>query len=314
MKKLIVTVGPSILKNDFIKNNHHIDYIYRVNGAHGNIKNIEKTINLVRGQVRDAEILLDLPGNKIRTSGIDEPIVVSENESFYLATHQFNFLGFYKYLKIGDIVFANDSTLKFEVNDINDSHINFISHSNGVLENNKGFTVQGVSSQLPHLFEKDLQLIELANKMKVERIGLSFVRTKADVENSKKLLTFSKLIVKIETKAAVENLDDILSSNDFFLIDRGDLSSEIGLINLAQYQEQIIRRAKELDKNIFLATQFLKNMEKYSIPSISEAIDLVNTLKKGIYGIQLSEETAIGLYPLNCLKFINEVRNHVFKD
>ncbi len=265
----------------------------------------------MRAEVPQAELLLDLPGNKIRTSQIDEPIVVSEGEHFYLGNNQFNYSDFYKCLNPHDTVLANDSTLKFEVVEITDSHIKFLSYSNGILENNKGFTVKGVSTKLPFLFEKDLQLIQLATKLEVARIGLSFVRTKEDVENAKKKISFSKMIVKIETQSAVDHLDEILASNDYFLIDRGDLSSEIGLVHLAQYQDQILKRAKALNKNIFLATQFLKNMEKYSIPSISEAIDLVNTVQKGIYGIQLSEETAIGNYPLKCLEFIAEVRKHV---
>jgi len=77
MKKTIVTVGPSFLYNDIIKNNHKDSYIYRINGAHGNIKEIEQYIDLIRNQVSNANILIDLPGNKIRTHALDEPIVLN---------------------------------------------------------------------------------------------------------------------------------------------------------------------------------------------------------------------------------------------
>lgn len=305
MKKLIITVGPSFLYDNIIKNNHQENYIYRINGAHGNIKEIEHYINIIRNQVKNAKILIDLPGNKIRTHSIDEPIILKKGHSFYLSFEQFNFKNFYKYIKVGDVVYANDSIFRFEVKSIKDGFIEFLSFSEGVLLNNKGMHIRGINEKLPFLFEKDKELIELANLYEISFVGLSFVRNIDDVKLAKENIN-SNVIVKIETKKAIENLNSILNYNDYFLIDRGDLSTEIGLVNLAKYQRLIIEKALSKNKKLFLATQFLKNMENSPIPSIAEIIDLVNTLKLGIYGIQLSEEIAIGKYPLECLKIVNE--------
>ena len=313
MKTIILTVGPSFLYDNIIKENHKSNYIYRINGAHGNIKDIEQYVDLIREQVRDAKILLDLPGNKIRTHSLDEPIILKKGHTFHLSYEQFNFKEFYKYIKPSDIVYANDSIFKFEVKSIKDGFIEFLSFSNGILHNNKGIHIRGINENLPFLFAKDLDLINLANKKEVDFVGLSFVRDIKDIKEVKSKIELD-LIVKIETKKAVENLNSILDENEYFLIDRGDLSTEVGLVNLSKYQRFIIEKALAKNKKLFLATQFLKNMENNPIPSIAEIIDLVNTLKLGIKGIQLSEEIAIGTYPIECLEIVEDAQKSIEKE
>jgi len=306
MKRTILTVGPSFIYDNILKDSHKDMYIYRINGAHGTIKDIEEYINLIREQVPNADILMDLPGNKIRTANLTDPIILKKGEKFFLGYDQTNFKDYYKHLKVGDTVHANDSIFTFEVKSVKDEFIEFLSYSDGKLLNNKGMHVRGINEHLPFLFEKDKELIKLANDMNLSFVGLSFVRNAADVEIAKSLVKDSKLIVKIETKLAVENINSILDTNNYFLIDRGDLSTEVGLVNLSKYQRFIIEKTLTRNKNLFLATQFLKNMELNPIPSIAEIIDLVNTLKQGITGIQLSEETAVGKFPIKCLETLDE--------
>ena len=62
---------------------------------------------------------------------------------------------------------------------------------------------------------------------------------------------------------------------------------------------------------MFLATQFLKSMEVNPVPTIPEVIDLHNTLCSGIYGVQMSEETAIGQYPTECLDTIVKTMDEI---
>jgi len=166
-------------------------------------------------------------------------------------------------------------------------------------------TKQYIPWPMRFLFEKDKGLIELANKYNLAYIGLSFVRTKEDIVEAKKLITSDSIIIsKVETLAAVKNLVEILTEVEYILIDRGDLSTEIGLVKVPAYQDYIIDKAVFHGKKVFLATQFLKSMELNPVPTIPEVIDLYNTLKKGIYGIQMSEETAVGKYPKLCLDTI----------
>jgi len=312
MKKVIVTVGPSFFNSNPTSFLNSSDFIFRINGAHHNASTLEKEINKTRSIFRDAKILIDLPGNKIRTSNLEFPIELVKGKTMVINSNQTNFSDFHKHLKINDVIWASDSTLKLVIEKIDDSKITVLSESNGYLLNNKGLHVRGINIGLPFLFEKDFDIIKIANEKKVSYIGLSFVRNSDDIEIAKKILDSSiSIMSKIETIAAVKNIDSILSTVDYIIVDRGDLSTEIGIEKVALYQKYIVDKGLFYNKKVFLATQFLKNMEEKPIPTIAEVIDLYHSLKMGIYGIQLSEETAIGKFPQECIKIIQTVMDQI---
>jgi len=304
-KIIIVTIGPSINE---IQNIHHENYIYRINGAHSDPNGIKSSIEEIRGKIKGAKILVDLPGNKIRTQNLNSPIEVKNGEEFFLDSRNTNYPDFLSFLQLGDEVYADDSTLTFKVSGIDKGIIKFISYSYGFLKNNKGLHIRGIHDRIPFLFQKDKDIIEAINSLSIDFVGLSFVRDLDDIMIAKKLINDSiNIISKIETKSAVNNLETILNEVKYILIDRGDLSSEVGLHKVPYYQDYIIEKSMFYSNKVFLATQFMKNMELNPIPSISEVIDLYNTFKSSVYGIQLSEETAIGKYPVECLRMVNTI-------
>jgi pyruvate kinase len=312
MKKVIVTVGPSLLYRTPLHEVHSESYIYRINGAHGGLEEIEGHVRAIRRQVPEADILIDLPGNKVRTRGLETPIAFRRNIRFRLPSQCVNYPCFFKHLTRGTTVWANDSTYEFVVEEADEREITFVSSRDGILANNKGLHVRGIHQGLPFLFEKDKELIQLANTCKVAFVGLSFVRTADDIRLAKCLLSDQVgIISKVETLASIENLTSIFDQVEHILVDRGDLSTEIGLAKVPAYQDFVIGRAHFFNKRVFLATQVLKSMEERPLPTIAEIIDLYNTIKKGIYGIQLSEETAIGKYPKECLQAIRMVLDEI---
>ena len=314
MKRIITTVGPSLLHRVPLVDVHHHRNIYRINGAHGSIDDIESYILEIRKQVPSAEILMDLPGNKVRTCGFDKAVEIESGKILELGFSHTNYKAFYSHLNVDDVVWANDSTFMFVVEqiDLDGQVIHLRSKSDGYLENNKGMHVRGIHRDIPFLFEKDGSLIELANKHHLAYVGLSFVRTAQDIQLAKALIDDRvKIISKVETKAAVDNLVDILTEVEFILVDRGDLSTEIGMEKIPAAQAFILNKATFYNKKVFLATQFLKNMEVNPIPTIPEVIDMYHTLRSGIYGLQLSEETAIGKYPKECLDTIVKLMGEI---
>ena len=314
MKKIITTVGPSLLKKTLINEVHHERNIYRINGAHGSIKDIEEYILEIRKQEMHAEILMDLPGNKVRTCNFEKDVEIKKGRLLNLGFDQTNYQDFHSHLNIGDIVWANDSIFKFTVEKIDENNniISLMSESDGLLKNNKGMHVRGIHKDIPFLFKKDRELIELANKHNLAYIGLSFVRDASDIKEAKALIDQDiKIISKVETKAAVKNLIEVLNEVEFILVDRGDLSTEIGIEKIPAYQKFINNKATFHNKKVFLATQFLKNMELNPIPTIPEVIDMYNTMQSGIYGIQMSEETAVGEYPKECLQMIENIMEEI---
>jgi len=308
--KVIVTLGPAILNNDRLEAIHASGpCIFRINGAHSDILAVRSIIAQVRSILPAAEILLDLPGNKIRTANLDNPIQVSRGAAFELYSYQCNFADFFKHIKAKDLVLANDSELQFEVKKVSRDKIIFLSYSDGLLQNNKGLHLKGVNNKLPFILEKDRQLIKLACDLGLDYISASFVRNAADLRELKGLISSADhggigIVSKIEIADALKNIEDILDEVDSVLIDRGDLYADIGISDFSYCLDRIIKRARVRKKKIYLATQFLKNMIKKPLPLIAEMNDVYHTINKRVNGIQLSEETAIGRYPVECVKYI----------
>ncbi|MBI2067922.1 MAG: hypothetical protein HYW02_01060 [Deltaproteobacteria bacterium] len=316
--RVIVTLGPAIQHESTLKEIHAVGpCIFRINGAHSSGAAVLQQVKFVRGILPTASLMVDLPGNKIRTECLKQPISLVKGKTIRLNPADLNFKEFYRYVKVGDKVYANDSVYTLEIHSIEGETLYLLSHSDGELTNNKGLHVQGIHHQIPFIFEKDMELLEAGSQCAIDYISLSFVRTAEDIREVKRLLArmgnqSSRLIAKVETLSAVKNLGHILREVDEINVDRGDLSTDVGLFELASYQERIIEAAKRAGKKVFLATQFLKNMEKWPIPLIAEIIDLHKTVKSGIHGIQLSEETAIGKYPVECVRNVFKVYYNSF--
>ena len=215
-------------------------------------------------------------------------------------------------MKKGDIILANDSIFSFEVVEMNKSSIKLLSHSDGLLFSNKGLHVRGIYKDIAFVSERDRELIDIARLSRVEYLSLSFVHKAEDIRSIRDMIkkADTHIIAKIETLSAVKNLNDIFQEVESVLIDRGDLSTEVGILKLAAVQERVVESAKKAKKDIYLATQFLKNMDAKPVPLISEIIDLCKTVKSGIRGIQLSEETAVGKYPVECVKMVFDAFEH----
>lgn len=316
MQRFILTVGPSLLYRVPIKEIHKDKHIYRINGAHGSVDDIREYINEIRRQIPDADILMDLPGNKVRTKNIpDEGIKLEKGKEFSILCSQFNYGEFYRHVKAGMTVWANDSIFEFEITEVNSERIVFLSKSDGVLINNKGVHVRGIHDNIPFLFEKDKALIELANQENLSFVGLSFVRKPEDVVEAKSLLNSNiNVISKIETIDAVEKINEILPLVKYILVDRGDLSTDIGIEKIPRFQRFIIEKALYYDVRVFLATQVLKNMETKPIPTIAEIDDLYSIYKSGVYGVQMSEETAVGSYVKECIDILEKMCDEVMAE
>ena len=308
MQKYILTTGPALANEVPLSQVHSGKNIYRINGAHGTIADIEAGIKNIRSQVPGAAILMDLPGNKVRTANIEVGIQLEKGKPFSLRTDQFNYPDFYRHLRPGMTAWANDSVFEFEVVSADSGQIVFRSKSDGVLINGKGVHVRGIHQDIPFLFEKDRQLIGLANQYRLDFVGLSFVRTPENVKEAKALIgEGTQVISKIETIDAVEHINEILPLVKYILVDRGDLSTDIGIEKIPRFQKYIIDKALYFDVKVFLATQVLKNMETRPIPTIGEVEALYEIMKSGVYGVQMSEETAVGRYVPECVRLLEQM-------
>src|SRR3989338_6503623 len=114
--KTIVTLGPAILDEAKLKKiDRQGACIYRVNGSHVKEEELPNIVRRVKKILPCARIMLDLPGNKIRTTNLSEPIRLVRGEPFVLYDYQVNYPKFYTKIRKGDRIFANDSIFSFEV-------------------------------------------------------------------------------------------------------------------------------------------------------------------------------------------------------
>lgn len=309
---IIATIGPASLNADTIKAlENEGATIFRVNGSYGTLSHIRKYVRGIKRFRHSASILVDLPGMKVRTKNLEKPVRLRKGKTFTLRRDQVNHVQFFGNLKKGDVITADDSKLIFECARVNGNMAHFIAHIDGALMNNKGMHGHDISD-FPFVYKYDAAIIDTVYEEDVDYLGVSFVRYREDVLNIKRRLAGWKrppeMMVKIETRQAMDNLDAIIKEARTFLLDRGDLSAEINIVNLPQAQDMIIKKVKKTPgKRLFVATQFLHNMVRNRLPLIAEVNDIYSVLRKKVDGIQLSEEVSMGRFPVECVKLVRKI-------
>lgn len=284
--------------------------IARVNGAHGTLDDVKDMIlRLKRDLPRGVEILLDLPGNKIRTDNIREPIALAAGQEFVLKPENLTYRPLYKSLKKGDMISAADGTIRLEVLGIEGEDVKTVVVVGGKLGTRKGVNVRGIHANIPFDFERDIALLNIAIETRIDYVGLSFVRKAEHVRRIRAELvgTGIRTLAKIETSEALEHLDQILAESDLVMIDRGDLEADIGRENVPLTQKLVLRRAEALGVPVVIASQFLTSMMVKPLPFMAEVSDVANAVLDGASILMLSEETAVGDYPFDCIATMKSV-------
>ena len=148
-------------------------------------------------------------------------------------------------------------------------------------------------------------------KNEVDIVAISFVNSKNDILKAKEILNKNGanpwIIAKIETKQAVENLDEILEVTDGVMVARGDLGIEVGIEKVPVIQKKIIRRANKLKKPVITATQMLLSMVNSPFPTRAEVSDVANAVMDGSDAVMLSDETTVGKYPVKAIETLKNV-------
>jgi pyruvate kinase len=136
----------------------------------------------------------------------------------------------------------------------------------------------------------------------VDFIGLSFVRSAAEVHEARALVRSlghdKPLIVKLEKAEAVDQLTEILDATDGIMVARGDLGVELPAEQVPVIQERVIREANRRGIPVITATEMLHSMISRPRPTRAEASDVAHAVWEGTDAVMLSGETAVGRHPL----------------
>jgi pyruvate kinase len=181
----------------------------------------------------------------------------------------------------------------------------------GVLSNNKGVNFPGVYLSIKALTEKDKKDLVFGLDQGVDWVALSFVRNPQDVLEIKELIANAgkrvPVIVKIEKHEAIEQMDAILSLSDGVMVARGDLGVELPPEEVPILQKRLISTSNRLGIPVITATQMLDSMVNNPRPTRAEVSDIANAILDGTDAVMLSNETAVGKYPVEAVKTMAQV-------
>ena len=324
--KIVCTIGPSSCSparlEAMIESGMNVA---RINGSHGEFKEHALNIRNIRAAALSTRhmvsIIIDLPGVKMRIGRLaNESIFLKKGESVVLTTKdvpgtQERIPVEYKQLPQsvgpGQIIFLNDGFIQLKVESVLGGDVACKVVIGGKLLSHKGLNLPGMKLNINPITDKDLKIVEFGLKHGVNVFGLSFVERPSDIvkvrEFARKRGYNVYLVAKIERRGAIENFDEILKVADAVMIARGDLGVEVPIEEVPGIQKRLIQKANIMGRPVITATQMLESMTQNVRPTRAEVNDVANAILDGTDAIMLSQETAIGEYPVETVRMMARI-------
>ena len=321
--KILATLGPATdapgVLDELVRAGVNV---VRLNFSHGTPEHHAARVAAVREaaarQGREVGILADLQGPKIRIEKFEEDkVILRTGQEFTLVCRAdappgdhtqvgVSYLGLVNDVHAGDTLLLDDGLMAVHVLAVEGERIRTRVLTDGALSNRKGLNRLGGGLSLGALTDQDKLHIQIAAKLGVDFIAVSFCRSAADMDEARALARAAGsdafLVAKIERAEAIENLVEITVASDVVMVARGDLGVEIGDAELPGLQKKIIRTALEHNRVVITATQMLQSMVDNPIPTRAEVLDVANSVIDGTDAVMLSAETASGSYPVKAVE------------
>lgn len=333
--KIVCTIGPASDNFETLKAMAEAGMnVARLNFSHGDYEGHEKKLKLIRRVERSTKkplaALLDTKGPEIRTGHVkDGEIFLNQGDKIILSSCEQAFEGTpekiwvnYKLLahevEPGQNIYIDDGTLNLEVEKIHGDDVYCKIIVGGSLRNTKGINLPGSDITLPALSEKDKEDIAWGIQHGMEYLAVSFVKTAQDIKDVRRLIQSyggnMKILAKIETRQAVQNIEEIVDVVDGVMVARGDLGVEIATEDVPLVQKKIIEMCRVRGKVVIVATQMLDSMIRNPRPTRAEASDVSNAVLDGTDAVMLSGETASGSYPVQAVATMRRIVDRAEKE
>ncbi len=302
--------------------------VVRLNTAHQDAVGMKRVIDNVREVSSHIAILVDTKGPEVRTTVTEAPIEYTRGEIVTIVgepdrqttreTIAVSYPDFVKDVNEGAHILIDDGDLGLIVDHKEEDKLICHVENDATLGSRKSVNVPGVRINLPALTEKDRRNISFAIDYDVAFIAHSFVRSKEDVEEIRRILDAKdsdiRIIAKIENQEGVDNIDEILEAADGIMIARGDLGIEVAQEYIPGIQRRLIDKAIRAHKPVIVATQMLQSMIRAPRPTRTEVTDIANAVYMRADALMLSGETAYGDYPEEAVKVMATVAWQAEKD
>jgi pyruvate kinase len=326
--KIVCTLGPACADYDVLRTMAEAGMnVARLNFSHGSYEG--HAMNLKQVRAVEAEVhrpiaaLLDTKGPEIRTGLLKnhQPVMLVQGKNVDLvaggdfagddAQVAVDYVELPREIARGLDVFIDDGTLHLRVDQIEEDRITCRILVGGELGERKGVNVPEAHLSVPTLTAKDIEDIRWGVEKGMDFIAVSFVRTRDDIMQVRRVMEElgggMKIIAKIETRAAVKNLEEIIQVVDGMMVARGDLGVETPTEDVPLVQKRIIDMCRSQGKPVIVATQMLDSMIRNPRPTRAEANDVANAVLDGADAVMLSGETAKGKYPIQAVETMNRI-------
>lgn len=299
--------------------------VTRINMSHGDHPEHRARIAAIRSVAEKLgtplAVLQDLSGPKIRTGTYTtERITIEAGQELTLTTEEIvgdahrifvNYPKLPEEVREGSVIMLDDGKKKLVVEQTSGTEIRCRVVVGGELKSRRGVNIPGAYLSVSSVTKKDELDLAFGIAEKVDLIALSFVRRAEDVFKLKGLLKEAgktiPVIAKIETQESIDNLSEILAAADGVMVARGDLAIEVPTEQVPLLQKRIVREATALGKPVIIATQMLESMIQSPVPTRAEVSDVANAIFDGADAVMLSEESALGKYPVEAVQMMTRI-------
>jgi len=324
--KIVCTIGPAsnseaVLERLMLQGMN----VARLNFAHGSLQGHKEDIRRIRAVSARIErycmIMADLPGPKIRIGKLQkEPLLLEKGNEVILTVKDLagapnqipvDYKRLPESVNPGSLIFLNDGFIQLQVEKVSGEEVFCRTVIGGPLLSYKGLNLPGVKILADAVSDTDLEFVAFALQEGVDAFGVSFVEEANDILKVKQFAQkrgqSAYVVAKIERAEAIDNFDAILSVADAIMIARGDLGVQIPLQDVPVVQKKLIHKANLLGRPVITATQMLLSMTENIRPTRAEVSDVANAILDGTDAVMLSEETAIGRYPVEAVEMIIKI-------
>ncbi len=320
--KIVATIGPASRDPDTLARMVEAGMdVARLNFSHGNrelhAENAQRIRNAAGRVGRQVAILQDLPGPKLRIGALRDDLAELRPGDVLVLACGSNDPGDERRMSVtwgglpdavdrDDVIYLADGAIRLRVRGVRDGEVETAVEIGGAVASRQGLNIPGATRGLPAVPEEDIDMLKFGESIGVDLVALSFVRTAEDVTAVRRH-TRLPLIAKIEKPQAVNAAEDIIRAADCVMVARGDLGIELPIADVPMVQKQLLRIAGRLARPSITATQMLDSMVNSPRPTRAEVADVANAILDGTDAVMLSQETAIGSYPVDAVEMMASV-------
>jgi pyruvate kinase len=332
--KIVATVGPATRTVEGMSELIEAGAdVFRFNFSHGTRDEHAENVAMAREAAsrsgKEVGILGDLPGPKLRIGNVEDGIVgLRPGSEIKLTTEDVegtpeclsvSYDGLPDAVSPGGAIYLADGRIRLRVNETSGKEVSCTVEVGGRVSSHQGLNLPGAEVALPAAGREDLEWVDFAVTQKIDLLAVSFVRRAEDLAPVERRVRTGgsdiPVIAKIEKPQAAERAEEIVKAvTAGVMVARGDLGIELPIEKVPLVQKRLLELAGRYSVPSITATQMLASMVASPRPTRAEVSDVANAIYQGTDAVMLSEETAVGAYPVEAVRMMDAIARETEPD